>query len=121
MVIPFGTNAPAIFIDLMHLIFRSYIDQFAVIFIDDILVYSKGAQEHAEHLWMVLEKLREAKLYAKFNKCEFLLDKVAFLGHVISQEGITVDPTKVEAIANWKCLESPTEIRSFLGLAGYYR
>jgi hypothetical protein len=105
----------------MHCIFRPYIDQFVVIFIDDILVYSKDIQEHVEHLWMVLEKLREAKLYAKFSKCEFWLDKVAILRHIISNEGITVDLAKVEAVTNWKHPESPTEIQSFLGLASYYR
>jgi hypothetical protein len=92
-----------------------------VIFINDILVYSRDNWEHAEYLRLVLEKLRKEKLYAKFNKCEFYLDKVNFLGHVISKEGIIVDFAKVEAITNWKRLENHTEVRGFLGLAGYYR
>jgi hypothetical protein len=116
VVISFGvTNAPATFMDLMHHVFQHYLDRFVV-----ILVYSWDAQEHAEHLRLVLEKLREEKLYAKFNKYEFWLDRVIFLGHVNSKGGITVDPAKVEAVTNWKRLESSTEIRSFLGLARYY-
>jgi hypothetical protein len=91
-----------------------------VVFIDDILIYSKSPEDHAAHLKLTLEKLRENKLYAKFSKCEFWLDTVSFLGHVISKEGIKMDPAKVEAIANWKQPETVTEIRSFLGLAGYY-
>jgi hypothetical protein len=122
MVMLFGvTNAPAVFMDLMNRIFRSYLDKFVVVFIDDILIYSKSPEEHATHLKLVLEKLREHKLYAKFNKCEFWLDTVAFLGHVISKDGIQVDPTKVEVVANWKQPEKVTEIRSFLRLAEYYR
>ncbi|XP_071920658.1 uncharacterized protein [Coffea arabica] len=121
-VMPFGlTNAPAAFMDLMHRVFKPYLDRFVVVFIDDILVYSKTCEEHEEHLSVVLQTLREHKLYAKFSKCEFWLEKVVFLGHVISHEGISVDPAKVEAVTNWKRPENPTEIRSFLGLAGYYR
>jgi hypothetical protein len=107
--------------DLMHRIFRPFLDKFVVVFIEDILVYSKSLEEHAKHLKLILEKLREHKLYAKFSKCEFWLDEVAFLGHVVTKDGIKVDPAKVEAIANWKQPKIVMEIRSFLGLAGYYR
>ena len=92
---PFGlTNAPAAFMDLMHRIFHPYLDYFVVIFIDDILVYSKSQEEHEEHRWIVLQTLKEHQLYAKFSKCEFWLSKVAFLGHIISQTGLEVDPEK---------------------------
>ncbi|GAU28841.1 hypothetical protein TSUD_21780 [Trifolium subterraneum] len=122
LVMPFGlTNAPAIFMDYMNRIFQPYLDKFVVIFIDDILIYSKDPQEHAEHLRIVLDILREKQLYAKFSKCEFWLSEVKFLGHVISQGGIFVDPSKVEAVLNWERPRTVSEIRSFLGLAGYYR
>jgi hypothetical protein len=122
VVMLFGvTNAPATFIDLMHQVFQPYLDRFVVIFIDDNLVYSWDAQDHAERLKLVLENLREENLRAKFSKYEFWLDKVTFFRHVTSNEGITVDPAKVEVVTNWKRPESPTEIMSFLGLAGYYR
>jgi hypothetical protein len=115
------TNAPAIFMDYMNRIFQPYLDKFVVIFIDDILIYSKDSQEHAEHLRIVLEVLREKQLCAKFSKCEFWLSEVKFLGHVISQGGVSVDPSKVEAVLNWERPRSVTEVRSFVGLAGYYR
>ncbi|XP_071901550.1 uncharacterized protein [Coffea arabica] len=102
-------------------VFKKYLDQFVVVFIDDILIYSKTREEHVKHLEIVLQILREQKLYAKFSKCEFWLDEIFFLGHKVSKEGIAVDPAKVEAVMNWKQPESPTEVRSFLGLAGYYR
>ena len=122
LVMPFGlTNALAEFMDLMNRVFRPYVDQFVVVFIDDILVYSKDAQEHEQHLKIVLQTLREKKLYAKLNKCDFWLKEVSFLGHIVSTEGIRVDPTKIEAIVNWKPPRNVTEVRSFLGLAGYYR
>ena len=122
LVMPFGlTNAPAVFMDLMNRVFRPYIDSFVVIFIDDILVYSKSREEHEQHLRMVLSVLQEKKLFAKFSKCEFWLREVSFLGHVISENGISVDPSKIDAVISWKRPESVTEIRSFLGLAGYYR
>ena len=122
MVMPFGlTNAPAVFMDYMNRIFRQYLDQFVVVFIDDILIYSKSREEHEEHLRIVLNVLREKQLYAKLSKCEFWLSEVKFLGHVISRDGVAVDPHKVEAVLDWKRPESVTEIRSFLGLAGYYR
>ncbi|KAJ0681221.1 putative nucleotidyltransferase, Ribonuclease H [Helianthus annuus] len=122
LVMPFGlTNAPAVFMDLMNRVFHEFLDKFIIVFIDDILVYSKSKEEHEYHLRAVLEILRQKKLYAKFLKCEFWLDQVAFLGHVDSTEGISMDPAKVEAITKWPTPTSVTEVRSFLGLAGYYR
>ena len=119
---PFGlTNAPAAFMDLMNRIFLPYLDQFVIVFIDDILIYSGSGKEHAEYLRIILQTLREHRLYAKLSKCPFWLDSVAFLGHIVSAEGISMDPQKVEGILNWKPPTSVTEIRSFLGLAGYYR
>ncbi|KAK5842830.1 hypothetical protein PVK06_005235 [Gossypium arboreum] len=107
--------------DLMNRVFQPYLDQFVVVFIDDILVYSETEEKHDEHLRVVLQVLREKQLYAKFSKCEFWLKEVTFLGHVVSAEGIKVDPRKIEAILEWKPPKSVTKIRSFLGLAGYYR
>ena len=122
LVMPFGlTNAPATFMDLMNRVFRPYLDQFVVVFIDDILVYSKDAQEHEHHLRIVLQTLRENKLFAKLSKCDFWLKEVSFLRHIVSAVGIRVDPMKIEAIVNWKPPRNVTEVRSFLGLAGYYR
>ena len=122
LVIPFGlTNAPATFMDLMNRVFQSYMDRFVIVFIDDILVYSGSSEEHSEHLRIVLYTLRERQLYAKLSKCHFWLDRVAFLGHVISIEGVSVDPQKIEAVVNWKPPKNVFEVRSFLGLAGYYR
>ena len=122
LVMPFRlTNAPAAFMDLMNRVFSTYLDKFVIIFIDDILVYSGNPEEHAKHLQTEFQILRERQLYAKFSKCQFLLDKVAFLGHVISAEGISVDPQKIEAIVNWKPPTNVFEVRSFLGLASYYR
>ena len=105
----------------MNRAFHPYLDKFVVVFIDDILVYSKDAQDHEQHLKMVLQILREKKLFAKLSKCEFWLKEVSFLGHIVSSEGIRVDPAKIEAIVNWKPPRNVTEVRSFLGLAGYYR
>ncbi|KAG8474413.1 hypothetical protein CXB51_033837 [Gossypium anomalum] len=122
LVMPFGlTNAPTVFMDLMNWIFRLYLDRFVVVFIDDILVYSRDEEEHVEHLRTVLQILREKQLYAKFSKCEFWLREVGFLGHIVSAEGIRVDPSKVSAIVNWIPPKNVSEVRSFLGLAGYYR
>ncbi|KAI5338241.1 hypothetical protein L3X38_017512 [Prunus dulcis] len=121
LVMPFGlTNAPASFMDLMNRVFRPYLDHFVIVFIDDILVYSQTLEGHKKHLRLVLRTLRRKQLYAKFSKCQFWLDRVVFLGHVISAEGIYVDPQKVEAIVNWVQPTNVTEIQSFLGLAGYY-
>ncbi|KAA0054814.1 reverse transcriptase [Cucumis melo var. makuwa] len=121
-VMSFGlTNAPAVFMDLMNRIFHRYLDQFVIVFIDDILVYSVDRESHEEHLRIVLQTLREKQLYAKFSKCEFWLEQVVFLGRVVSAKGVSVDPQKVEAIVNWERPISATKVRSFLGLAGYYR
>ena len=115
------TNAPAEFMDLMHKVFQPYLDRFIVVFVDDILIYSKSEEDHEGHLRVVLQTLREHHLYAKFSKCEFWLTKVSFLGHVVSASGVSVDPKKVEAVMSWERPKSVFEIRSFLGLAGYYR
>ena len=121
LVMPFGlTNAPAVFMDLINEIFQPYLDQFVIVFIDDILIYLGSKEDHEENLRVVLQILRENQLYAKFSKCQFWLDSVAFLGHVISAEGVYVDPQKIEAIVNWKPHTNVTEIQSFLGLARYY-
>ncbi|GJU04073.1 putative reverse transcriptase domain-containing protein [Tanacetum coccineum] len=121
-VMPFGlTNAPAVFMDLMNRVCKPYLDKFVIVFIDDILIYSKTKEEHEVHLKLVLELLRKEKLYAKFSKCEFWLQEVHFLGHVVNQSGIHVDPSKIEAVKNYKAPTTPSEIRSFLGLAGYYQ
>ncbi|WVZ97235.1 hypothetical protein U9M48_042785 [Paspalum notatum var. saurae] len=115
------TNARAYFIQLMNSVFMDYLDKFVMVFIDDILIYSKTEAEHEEHLRLVLQRLREHKLYAKFSKCEFWIDEVRFLGHVVFKGGIVVDPSKVSTVTNWKVPEIPKEVRGFLYLAGYYR
>src|SRR5579859_3089909 len=106
---------------LMNKVFMEYLDKFVVVFINDILIFSKTEEKHAEHLSLVLQKLREHKLYAKRSKCEFWLKEVSFLGHVISNGGISVDPGKVKDVLNWKPPTDVSEIRSFLVLAEYYR
>jgi hypothetical protein len=122
LVMSFGlTNAPAYFMYLMNSVFMPELDKFVVVFIDDILIYSKNNEDHANHIRIVLQRLRDHRLYAKFSKCEFWLDSVKFLGHTISSEGISVDPTKVQEVMDWKPPTSVHQIRSFLGLAGYYR
>jgi hypothetical protein len=122
LVMSFGlTNAPTYFMYLMNSMFMTELDKFVVVFINDILVYSKSEEEHAEHLRIVLQRLRDHKLYGKFSKCEFWLDSVKFLGHTISSEGISVDPSKVQEVMDWKPPKSVHQIRRFLGLAGYYR
>jgi len=121
-VMPFGvTNAPGVFMKYMNRIFHAYLARFVVVFIDDILVYSKSKEEHVEHLKIVLQVLKEKKLYAKLSKSEFWLNEVSFLGHVISGSGIVVDPSKVDVVSQWETSKSVIEARSFLGLAGYYR
>ena len=119
---PFGlTNASAAFMDLMNRVFHPYLDQFVMVFINDILVYSKDAQEHEHRLRIVLKTLRENQLFAKLSKCDFWLKEVSFIGHIVSAEGIRVDPMKIEAVMNLRPPRNVTEVRSFLGLAGYYR
>ncbi|KAL0546890.1 hypothetical protein IC582_016808 [Cucumis melo] len=122
IVMSFGlTNDPAVFMDLMNRVFREFLDTFVIVFIDDILIYSKTEAEHEKHLRMVLQTLRDNKLYAKFSKCEFWLKQVSFLGHVVSKVGVSVDPAKIEAVTGWTRPSTVSEVRSFLGLAGYYR
>ncbi|GKE93444.1 putative reverse transcriptase domain-containing protein [Tanacetum coccineum] len=133
-VMPFGlTNAPAVFMDLMnrvckpstlvtkcHLIYP-YLDKSVIVFIDDIIIYSRNKEEHADHLRIILELLRKEKLYAKFSKCDFWISIVQFIGHLIDSQGIHVDLAKIKAVKNWTSPTTPTEIRQFLGLTGYYR
>jgi hypothetical protein len=121
-VMPFRlTNAPSYFMNMMNKLFMEFLDKFVVVFIDDILIYSKSNEEHEKHLHAILEKLREHKLYAKFSKCEFWLSEVGFLGHIVTKDGIAVDLAKVNAVTEWEPPKNVGEIRSFLGLAGYYQ
>jgi hypothetical protein len=121
-VMSFGlTNAPTYFMYLINKVFMEYLDKFAVVFIDDILIYSKTKEEHEEHLRLVLQKLREHQFYAKFSKCDFWPKEVSFLGHIITDGGTSVDPAKDEDVLKWELPRTVKEIRSFLGLAGYYR
>jgi hypothetical protein len=115
------TNAPAYFIYLMNKVFMEYLDKFVVVYIDDILVYSRSEKEHEEHLRLALQRLREHRLYAKLSKCEFWMKQVAFLGHAITKGGISVDPSKVQDVLSWNAPTSVGDIQSFLGLARYYR
>nr|GEX62394.1 putative reverse transcriptase domain-containing protein [Tanacetum cinerariifolium] len=120
-VMPFGLkNVPLVFIDLMNRVCKPYFDKFVILFIDDILIYSKDEKEHKEHLKAILELLKKEKLYARFSKCEFWIPKEQFLGYVIDSRGIHVDPDKIESIKDWASLKTLTEIRQFLVLAGYY-
>jgi hypothetical protein len=120
-VMPFGlTNASTFFINLMNKVFMEELDKFVVVFIDDILIYSKSREDHEHHLRIVLGRLRAHQLYAKLSKCKFWLEKIAFLGHILTAEGIEVDPSKVEAVSKWKQPSNVSEVRSFLGMAGYY-
>jgi hypothetical protein len=121
-VLSFGlTNAPTYFMYMMNKVFMEYLDMFVVVFIDDILVYSRSEEEHKEHLRLFLQKLQEHRLYAKLSKCEFWMKQGAFLGHIISKGGISVDPRKVQDVLSWSLPMSVGDIQSFLGLAGYYR
>ncbi|GKE35559.1 putative reverse transcriptase domain-containing protein, partial [Tanacetum coccineum] len=120
-VMPFGlTNAPAVFMDLMNRMCKPYLDKFVIVFIDDILIYSRNEEEQANHLRIILELLRKEELYAKFSKCNFWIRIVQFLGHLIDSQGLHVNPAKIEAVKNWTSPTTPTEIRQFLGLAVYY-
>jgi hypothetical protein len=122
LVMSFGpTNAPAYFMYLMNSVFMPELDKFVVVFIDDILVYSRNEDEHTMHLHIVLQRLRDHHLYAKLSKCDFWLREIKFLGHTISQNGISVDPEKLQEVMDWKPPTIVRQIRSFLGLAGYYR
>ena len=121
LVMSFGlTNAPPYFMYLMNSVFMPELDKFMVVFIDNILIYSENEEDHAKHLRVVLTRLREHKLYAKFSKCEFWLRKVPFLGHVLSKNGISIDPSKVQEAMDWRAPTLVHEVWSFLGLAGYY-
>jgi hypothetical protein len=115
------TNAPAYFMYMMNKVFMEYLDKFVVVFIVDILIFSKNEEEHDKLLCLVLQKLRENQLYAKLNKCKFWLEEVSFLGHIIYEGGISIDPSKVKDVLSWKTPQNVSDIRSFLGLAGYYR
>src|SRR5207244_8888215 len=114
-------NSPPFFMYLMNSLFMMELVLCVIVFIDDILVYSKNEEEHAKHLRIVLDRLREHQLYAKLSKCQFWLKEVSFLGHILSAKGVAVDPSKAQEVLDWKSPTSVMEIRSFLGLAGYYR
>jgi hypothetical protein len=121
-VMSFGlTNAPAFFMNMMNNVFMDYLDKFMVAFIDDIIIYSQSEEDHVNHLKMVLQGLREHQLYAKVNKCEFWINEVLFLGHIINKDGFAMDPNKVADILNWKAPTDARGIKSFIGMAGYYR
>ena len=121
-VLPFGlTNAPATFMHLMQSIFQPYLDKFVIIFLDDILIFSKDEESHRKHVKIVLDLLRKNKLFAKLSKCAFFQKSVSFLGHVVSEKGVSMEPDKVEAISKWPPPKNVKEVRAFLGLAGYYR
>jgi hypothetical protein len=121
-IMSFGlTNAPAFFMYLMKSVFMDYLDKFIVVFIDDILICSQNEHEHEEHLRKVLQRLRDCQLYAKLSKCEFWISEVLFLGHIINRDGLAMDPKKVAAILDWKAPKDVHGIKSFIGMAGYYR
>ena len=122
LVLPFGlTNAPATFMHLMNSVFADYLDDFVIVFLDDVLIFSRNTEEHARHVQLVLQRLREHRLYANMKKCEFFKPKISFLGHIVSADGIGMDPEKIKAIEDWPPLQNIGDVRSFLGLAGYYR
>ena len=114
LVMPFGlTNAPAAFMDLMNRVFKEYFDQFIIVFLDDILGYSRSEEDHEQHLRIVLDILRKRQLYAKFSKCEFWMSEIAFLGHVVNSKGVKPDPSKIRVVMEWEAPKTVTEIRSF--------
>jgi hypothetical protein len=122
VVMSFGlTNAPAAFMEAMNEMLHEYLDGFVVVFLDDIVIYSQTKEEHERHLSLVIDSLRKNQFYVKMKKCAFWLSEVTFLGHVINQHGISIDPKNVVSMVNWQRAATMTEIRSFLGLAGYYR
>jgi hypothetical protein len=122
VVVPFGlSNAPIVFICLMNGIFINYLDNFVIVFLDDILVYSKSEEENEHHLRLVLQVLRENQLYVKLSKCSFYQEHIHYLGHIISKQGIAIDPKKIESIRGWSTPRNVSEVRYFMGLAGYYR
>ena len=119
---PFGiTNAPVDFMSLMNNVMHKYLDKFVVVFIDDILIYSKSEEEHREHLKIVLQELREHQLFAKFSKFDFFKDKIQYLGHVVTEERISIDLEKIKAIKYWPVPKDIIGVRSFMGITGYYR
>jgi hypothetical protein len=121
MVVPFGlTNSPATFMCLMNNVINKFLDRFVLVFIEDILVYSKNREYHEDHIILVLEVLRELQLYAKIRKCDFFHKQVHYLGHVISEEGVAIDPEKIRSIMEWPTPKDVSDIRSFMGLVGYY-
>ena len=118
VAVPFGlTNAPATFMFLMNSSFNTYLDTFVLVFLDDIIIYSKNEAEHEENLKLVFQFLREHKLYAKLRKCDFYKDRIHYLCHIISEEGISMDPENIEAIMNWPTPRNVTDLRYFMGLA----
>ena len=122
VVMPFGlTNAPVVFMCLMNNVVHKYLDKFVVVFIDDILIYSKTEEEYKEHLKIVLQELRDHQLFAKFSKCDFFKDKIQYLGHVVTKEGIPMDPKKIKVIEDWPVPKDVTNVLSFMGITGYYR
>ena len=121
-MVPFGLkNALATFMCLMNSVFSRYLDKFVLVFLDDILIYSKNEEEHEEHLRLTLQLLREHQLYANLSKCGFYRDRIYYLGHIILEEGISMDPENIEAITNWPTPRNVTDVRFFMGLAGYYK
>ena len=122
VVMPFGvTNAPSTFQRMMNMLFKDELDNFVLVYLDDILIFSKTLEDHIQHIRQALEKLKEAKLYARLHKCAFFQERVEYLGFDVSYQGIQPSPEKVRTIVEWPQLQSVKDVRSFLGLAGFYR